>query len=91
MSDTEQIKSEDSQPEITTKPEVKIKNPKRVAAGKKGAEARKLKQMQQPVMEVTKPENTTREKPVENPIKINVYKIYLPACVVVIGIAALYV
>ena len=40
MSETEQVKSEDSQP---IKPEVKPKNPKRVEAGKKGAEARRLK------------------------------------------------
>jgi hypothetical protein len=46
--------------------------------------------MQQPVMEVTKPESPTPEKPVENPIKINIYKTYLPAEVVVIEIAALY-
>ena len=83
MSEAEQ--AEDIQPEITIKPEVKPKNPKRVEAGKKGAEARRLKKMQ--VMEVKKPESTTPE---ENPIKINIYKTYLPACVVVIGIAALY-
>ena len=85
MSETEQVKSEDSQSEITTKPEVKPKNPKRIEAGKKGAEARRLKKMH--VMEITKPESTA---PVENPIKINVYKTYLPVCVVMIGIAVLY-
>lgn len=74
MSDIEQVKTE----------EPKIKNPKRVAAGKKGAEARKLKQMQ--VTEVTKPESTTPEKPEEK--KMNTH--YLPACVVILGIAALY-
>ena len=87
MSETEQVKSEDSQP---IKPEVKPKNPKRVEAGKKGAEARRLKKMQQPVIEVTKPESTAPEKPVENQIKINVYKTYLPVCVVILGIAVLY-
>ena len=90
MSETEQVKSEDSQSEITTKPEVKPKNPKRVEAGKKGAEARRLKRMNQPVMEITKPESTTPEKLVEKPIKINVYKTYLPACIVMVGIAVLY-
>ena len=79
MSETEQVKSEDSQ--------VKPKNPKRVEAGKKGAEARRLKKMQQPVTEITKPESTTPEKLVEKPIKINVYK---TACVVILGIAVLY-
>ena len=49
MSEAEQVKSED------IKPEVQPKYPKRVEAGKKGAEARKLKK----VMEVTKPESTT--------------------------------
>ena len=83
MSETEQVKSEDSQSEIPI--EVKPKNPKRIEAGKKGAEARRLKKMH--VMEVTKPESTA---PVENPIKINVYKTYLPVCVVMIGIAVLY-
>ena len=85
MSETEQVKSEDSQSEITTKPEVKPKNPKRIEAGKKGAEARRLKKMH--VMEVTKPESTAPE---EKPNKINVYKTYLPVCVVMIGIAVLY-
>ena len=84
MSETEQVKSEDSQP---IKPEVKPKNPKRVEAGKKGAEARRLKKMQQPVMEVTKPIVDCPTK--ENPIKINVYKTYLPACLTMIGIAGL--
>ena len=86
MSETEQVKSEDSQPII--KPEVKPKNPKRVEAGKKGAEARRLKKMQQPVTKVTTP-SPTSEKPIENPIKINVYKTYLPACLTMIGIAGL--
>ena len=90
MNETKQVKSEYINPEITIKPEVKLRNPKRVEAGKKGAEARRLKKMQQPVMEVTKPESTTPENPVENQIKINVYKTYLPACLVMIGIAALY-
>ena len=49
MSEAEQVKSED------IKTEVKQKNPKRVEAGRKGAEARRLKK----VMEVTKPESTT--------------------------------
>ena len=79
MSETEQVKAEDSQ--------VKPKNPKRVEAGKKGVEARRLKKMQQPVTEITKPESTTPEKLVEKPIKINVYK---TACVVILGIAVLY-
>ncbi len=89
MSETEQVKSEDSQPII--KPEVKPKNPKRVEAGKKGAEARRLKKMQQPVTKVTTPivDCPTSEKPIENPIKINVYKTYLPACLTMIGIAGL--
>ena len=86
MSETEQVKSEDSQSEIPI--EIKPKNPKRVEAGKKGAEARRLKRMKQPVMEITKPESTTPEKLVEKPI--NVYKTYLPACVVILGIAVLY-
>ena len=63
MSETKQVKSEDINPEITIKPEVKLKNPKRVEAGNKGAEARRLKKMH--VMEVTKPESTTPENPVE--------------------------
>ena len=89
MSETEQVKSEDSQSEIPI--EVKPKNPKRVEAGKKGAEARRLKKMQQPVTKVTTPivDCPTSEKPIENPIKINVYKTYLPACLTMIGIAGL--
>ena len=80
MSETER----DSQPEMTIKP----KNPKRVEAGKKGAEARRLKKMH--VMEVTKPESTAPEKPIETSSKINVYTTYLPACIVMIGIAVMY-
>ena len=85
MSETEQVKSEDSQSEIPI--EVKPKNPKRVEAGKKGAEARRLKKMH--VMEVTKPESTAPEKPIETSSKINVYTTYLPACLTMIGIAGL--
>ena len=74
MSDTEQVKQ---------------KNPKRVEAGKKSAEARRLKKMQQSVTEVTKPivDSPTLEK--ETPIKINVHKTYLPACLAVICVAGL--
>jgi hypothetical protein len=81
MSDTEQVKSE-------TEVKPRQKNPKRVEAGKKGAEARRLKKAQQdtvqssPITEITK----TVEEPIsEKPVKINVYKNYLPIGLIVIA------
>ena len=79
----------------TNNQDLKPKNPKRVAAGKKGAEARwKWMQAQQVPVEqkeapveqetvtrVTKPQET------ESTLKVNVYKNYIPLCaVLVVGI-----
>jgi hypothetical protein len=98
------MSSEETKPEV--KPEVKplqtpiIKNPKRVEAGKKGAEARWLKKkMQQPsASEITKKQDIseqdnsehTEKKEPEIPMIINVYKKnYIQSCFIIIGIVGL--
>ena len=74
----------------------KPKNPKRVAAGKKGAEARwkKKQQVDQAPQEVPQVTKVVREpQEIEPTLKVNVYKKYLPLCVVLvfgIGIFMLY-
>ena len=71
----------------------KPKNPKRVAAGKKGAEAR-WKRMQAPTeQKETLVEQVTKitKEPQEVELKVNVYKNYLLLCAVFgIGIFMLY-
>ena len=71
----------------------KPKNPKRVAAGKKGAEARrKKKQVDQAPQEVPQVTKVVREpQEMEPTLKVNVYKNYLPLCAVLgTGIFMLY-
>ena len=80
--------------EVKTDTEVKNKpkNPKRVEAGKKGAEAKRLKKVEQQskpiITEITK--NVEEHDTDTNvPVKINVYKNYLPIGLMMIGIAGL--
>ena len=83
--------------------EVKTKNPKRVAAGKKGAEVRKMKaelrrkeadRMKTENMElksVQEPLQITKDEPVhksDNSQNINIYKNYMPLCIT-IGVVGL--
>ena len=81
----------------------KEKNPKRVAVGKKGAEARwKRMQAQQeapaeqqeaPVEQETVRRETREPQETESTLKVNVYKNYIPLCAVLIlgiGIFMLY-
>ena len=76
---------------------VKTKNPKRVAAGKKSAEKRKLKQDTSGDYNITKDDDDTSgasSKPTtEAPIEVNVYKNYIPMVIVVgiVGLGGLYV
>ena len=85
--------------EVVTQPveQQKVKNPKRIEAGKKGAAARKAKRQdaqdaakqdvaKQDENEITK--ITIGEEEPEK-IKINVYKNYIPPCLVLLGIAGL--
>ena len=83
--------------------EVKTKNPKRVAAGKKGVEVRKMKaelrrkeadRMKTENMElksVQEPLQITKDEPVhksDNSQNINIYKNYMPLCIT-IGVVGL--
>ena len=80
----------------TNNQDLKPKNPKRVAAGKKGAEARwKRMQAQQvpaeqkeaPVEQETVTKVTREPQETESTLKVNVYKNYIPLCaVLVVGI-----
>ena len=80
----------------TNNQDLKPKNPKRVAAGKKGAEARwKRMQAQQvpaeqkeaPVAQETVTKVTREPQETESTLKVNVYKNYIPLCaVLVVGI-----
>ena len=92
---TYEPKTED--PKKTEEPKKKReKNPIRVAAGKKGAEARldKQKQAQQAQAE-HEPIRTTKEPPPhERPQTVNVYKNFCPLCVLIgaagVGIFMIY-
>ena len=79
--------------------EPKPKNPKRVAAGKKGAEARwkraqtPTEQKETPVEQETVTKVTREPQEIESTLKVNVYKNYIPLCAVLvvgIGIFMLY-
>ena len=69
---------------------IKTKNPKRVSAGKKGAEAKRLKaELKRKEMETMKKENiqlksiTKDDDEVSNIVKEVQYKNYIPLCLVV--------
>jgi hypothetical protein len=66
------------------------KNPKRVSAGKKGAEAKKIKnELKRKEMDKIKKENMELKSITKDdePSKINVYKNYIPLCLVgIVGI-----
>ena len=68
----------------TEEPQRKVKSPKRVAAGKKGAEARWNKQKQaqqaQAKLELIR---ITKKPPPERPPTVNVYKNFFPLCVLI--------
>lgn len=76
---------------IPPKEKEKTKNPKRVAAGKKNAEARKMKaELKRKEMETIKKENTQTtgitkdDKEVQS---VNIYKNYIPLCLIgVVGL-----
>ena len=83
-----------------------VKNPKRVSAGKKGAEAKKIKaelkrkeaellrKENVKLKQITKDDNEDLEitKDDNDELKIKVYKNYLPLCIVVAGLGfVLYV
>ena len=76
---------------------IKTKNLKRVNAGKKGAEARKMKaELKRKEMDAMKKENielksiTKDDNEVSTDKQnINIYKNYVPLCIVVIGVAGL--
>ena len=82
-----------TQPVVTQPVEQqKVKNPKRIEAGKKGAAARKAKRLLQDVTNQNAANQITKitigeEEPEK--IKINVYKNYIPPCLVLLGIAGL--
>ena len=88
-----QVQSKEPQ---NKEPQKKEKNPKRVAAGKKGAEARwnKQKAMQAALQaaqeteqdEAVKETREPQETQSAPPLKVNVYKNYIPLCAVLIGI-----
>ena len=61
----------------------KVKNPVRVAAGKKGAEARwsKRNQAQPETIRITK--ESPEQPPPRLPVTVNVYKNFFPLCVLI--------
>ena len=65
----------------------KVKNPVRVAAGKKGAEARWSKQKQVQAQQAHEPIRITKESPEQPPprppVTVNVYKNFFPLCVLI--------
>ena len=67
--------------------EQKVKNPVRVAAGKKGAEARWSKrnqaQAQQAQPEPIRITKESPEQPPRLPVTVNVYKNFFPICVLI--------
>ena len=61
-----------------------MKNPVRVAAGKKGAEARWSKRNQaQPEHEPIRITKESPEQPPRLPVTVNVYKNFFPICVLI--------
>ena len=64
-----------------------MKNPVRVAAGKKGAEARWSKRKQPKAQPEHKPTRITKESPEQPPprplVTVNVYKNFFPLCVLI--------
>ena len=83
----------------TNNQDLKPKNPKRVAAGKKGAEARwkrmqaPAEQKEAPVEQETVTKVTREPQETESTLKVNVFKNYIPLCAVLvvgIGIYMLY-
>ena len=74
-----------------------MKNPVRVAAGKKGAEARWSKQKQAQAQQAQpdhKPIRITKESPEQPPtrppVTVNVYKNFLPLCVLIGAVGAIF-
>ena len=65
----------------------KVKNPVRVAAGKKGAEARWSKRNAQAQQAQPEPIRITKESPEQPPprlpVTVNVYKNFFPLCVLI--------
>ena len=68
---------------------IKTKNPKRVSAGKKGAEAKKMKaELKRKEMEAMKKENiqlksiTKDDDEVKEVQRVNIYKNYIPLCLI---------
>ena len=65
----------------------KVKNPVRVAAGKKGAEARWSKRNQAQAQPEHEPIRITKESPEQPPprlpVTVNVYKNFFPLCVLI--------
>ena len=66
-----------------TEGQQKVKNPVRVAAGKKGAEARwsKRNQAQPEPVRITK--ESPEQPPPRLPVTVNVYKNFFPLCVLI--------
>ena len=81
---THEPKTEELQ---TEEPQRKVKNRIRVAAGKKGAEARWSKQKQvqqaQQAQAEHEPIRITKEPPLERSPTVNVYKNFSPLCVLI--------
>ena len=73
---------------------IKTNNPKRVSAGKKGAEAKKMKaELKRKEMEAMKKENiqlksiTKDDDEVKEVQRVNIYKNYIPLCLIgVVGL-----
>ena len=65
----------------------KVKNPVRVAAGKKGAEAQWSKRKQAQAQPEHEPIRITKESPEQPPLRppvtVNVYKNFFPVCVLI--------
>ena len=82
---THEPKTEEPQ---TEEPQKKEKNPIRVAAGKKGAEARwnKQKQAQQAQAEQEPIRITKEPPPQERPPTVNVYENFFPLCVLIMAV-----
>ena len=64
-----------------TEGQQKVKNPVRVAAGKKGAEARWSKRNQ--AQSEHEPIRITKGSPEQPPVTVNVYKNFFPLCVLI--------
>ena len=70
-----------------TEGQQKVKNPVRVAAGKKGAEARWSKRNQAQAQPEHEPTRITKQSPEQPPprlpVTVNVYKNFFPLCVLI--------